>query len=193
MFPDEKSAAPKAERRPAVSLNQLLSPPSAKASQSGGALTGNSPSGSAAASMSQQPQGFFPWGSSQAPMDPAMLAAMMVQAAMMKSSPPVPPMATMPFAGPCSQMAPGFRPPFGQMQGYPRLPTQPAVSDASEGSSPAVGQGFSDSLPPMRPPKPSIQAQRTANTYSMRSEVPPFVMLLDEGFCERMLSDTPRR
>ncbi|CAJ1374950.1 unnamed protein product [Effrenium voratum] len=35
------------------------------------------------------------------------------------------------------------------------------------------------------------EAQRTANTYSMRSEVPPFVMLL-EGFCERMLSDTPR-
>lgn len=129
-------------------------------------------------------------------MDPAVLAAMMVQAAMMKSSPPAPMMATMPYAG---QMPPVcFRPPFGQVHGA--YPSKPQLgSDPGEGSAASVKvSGLGESLPPMRPPKPSIQAQRISNSqYSIASrekssEVPPFVMLL-EGFCERMLSDPFQR
>mmetsp|Transcript_76379 Transcript_76379/g.93805 ORF Transcript_76379/g.93805 Transcript_76379/m.93805 type:complete len:189 (-) Transcript_76379:69-635(-) len=181
MLPEEKSAAPKAERKAPVSLNQLLSPPQDGA-QSAPA------SSSASGSARPPPPGFMPsWGSSQAPMDPAVLAAMMVQAAMMKSSPPAPMMATMPYAG---QMPPVcFRPPYGQVPGT--YPSKPSLADVAEGSTPASVKvsGLSESLPPMRPPKPSIQAQRISNTIASRqksAEVPPFVMLL-ESFCDRML------
>lgn len=188
MFPDEKTPAPKAERKAPVSLNQLLSPHPESAA----------PASSSSASGSSRPSsGFVPpsWGSSQAPMDPAMLAAMMVQAAMMKSSSPAPPMmATMPYAGQIPPVC--FRPPFGQVPGTgPYSSTPQLASDAAEVSTPASVKvsGLGESLPPMRPPKPSIQAQRISNIHSITSrekgsEVTPFVMLL-EGFCERMLSD----
>ncbi|CAK9015768.1 unnamed protein product, partial [Durusdinium trenchii] len=181
MFPEKDP--PKPERKAPVFLNELLTPPDPPKS------SGSRPSTAST--------GFPGWGSSQ---DPAVLAAMMVQAAMMKSSPPVPPMAgTMPYAG---QMPPAcFRPPFGQVpaDAYPAT-LQTPKSDASEEKGPpqaALKVGLGESLPPMRPPKPSIQAQRTSNAHSIStrergSEVPPFVMLL-EGFCERMLYDRPRQ
>jgi len=191
MFPEEKTAVPKAERKAPVSLNQLLSPPDTPAA----ALSSSAPSASSGSSRPPSSSFMPSWGSSQAPMDPAVLAAMMVQAAMMKSSPPAPMMATMPYAG---QMPPVcFRPPFGQVHGA--YPSKPQLgSDPGEGSAASVKvSGLGESLPPMRPPKPSIQAQRISNSqYSIASrekssEVPPFVMLL-EGFCERMLSDGQR-
>lgn len=149
MFPEEKSVAPKAERKAAVSLNQLLSDETPKAASSG----------------------YAPWGS-QAPVDPAVLAAMMVQAAMMKSSSPALPMAS---TMPTSMQAPSTMPTMPMFR--PRYPYADAPAKV-------------ETLPPMRPPKPSIQAQRNSNATGSRdrTEAPPFVMLL-ENFCDRMLSE----
>ncbi|CAK9011173.1 unnamed protein product [Durusdinium trenchii] len=116
MFPEKDP--PKPERKAPVFLNELLTPPDPPKS------SGSRPSTAST--------GFPGWGSSQ---DPAVLAAMMVQAAMMKSSPPVPPMAgTMPYAG---QMPPAcFRTQSGRLlAAYASLHNASAPSTAFWASS----------------------------------------------------------
>eukprot|EP00913_Durusdinium_trenchii_P014696 g13786.t1 len=149
MFPEKDP--PKPERKAPVFLNELLTPPKPKSAEI--AMTQSLYVALRFGSLGSRPStastGFPGWGSSQ---DPAVLAAMMVQAAMMKSSPPVPPMAgTMPYAG---QMPPAcFRPPFGQVpaDAYPAT-LQTPKSDASEEKGPpqaALKVGLGESLPPI--------------------------------------------
>eukprot|EP00439_Symbiodinium_sp_Y106_P045939 s815_g5.t2 len=193
MFPDDASgsAAPKAERKPAVSLNQLLSPPSNRPEAPGpppGAAVSPGPAGPGPG-----PPNYMPVPGGQVPVDPAVLATWMVQAAMMKSPSPItglPPYpGTMPpFAG--AMPAAGFPPGAA----FPRPGFQPRVQAApgSEASEPPNNIGV-DMIAPIRPPKPSIQAQRAASPHVpavSRTEVPPFVALL-ENFCNHMLGSDP--
>ncbi|CAE7949698.1 unnamed protein product [Symbiodinium sp. KB8] len=184
MFPDDASgsAAPKAERKPAVSLNQLLSPPSNRP----GAAVSPGPAG---------PPNYMPVPGGQVPVDPAVLATWMVQAAMMKSPSPItglPPYpGTMPpFAG--AMPAAGFPPgaAFPRPGFQPRVQAAPGseasedpisgISPTARAQKPPSNVGV-DMIAPIRPPKPSIQAQRAASPQVpavSRTEVPPFVALL---------------
>ncbi|CAE7544128.1 unnamed protein product [Symbiodinium pilosum] len=220
MFPNDASGseAPKAERKPAVSLNQLLAPPSGRQ----GAATANTPSAGSG------PPGYLPpWQGGQVPVvDPAVLATMMVQAAMMKSPSPITgQMGAMPYSGtmpPFSGAMPAAGFPPGRPPGHPpgaafprgafQLPSPVAPSSEgsrSEATSPIArpptkvwhrnepeqppNSAGVDMIAPIRPPKPSIQAQRAASTQYpsvSRTEVPPFVTLL-ESFCNRMLGSDP--
>ncbi|CAE7285982.1 unnamed protein product [Symbiodinium sp. CCMP2592] len=207
MFPDDASgsAAPKAERKPAVSLNQLLSPPSNRPAAPGppGAAVSPGPPGPGPG-----PPNYMPVPGGQVPVDPAVLATWMVQAAMMKSPSPItglPPYpGTMPpFAG--AMPAAGFPPgaAFPRPGFQPRVQAAPgseASEDATSGISPTARAAQKppnnigvDMIAPIRPPKPSIQAQRAASPQVpavSRTEVPPFVALL-ENFCNHMLGSDP--
>jgi len=203
-FPSDpaQSVAPLAERKSRVSLHSLLAQPSSGAPPSVGV------------SPSMRPQVNPPVG-----LDPAMFAAMVVQVAMMSPKPPALPGALF-DAGPLSQSPPSSLPLLGSVVPGPGItslppaqasaPQYPASSGlgvagvaadagtAMEVPSPArvqQPQELSPTIvPPMqRPPKPSLQAQRTVSTpgfatRQFQSRPTPFVALL-EDFCFRVLGE----